>query len=278
MSAANIQSGMAAVNGVRLYYELAGEGQPLIMIHAGVADHRQWNNEFRHFAKRNTVLRYDMRGYGKSEPVDGEYTNLADLVALLDFLDLHQPLILMGCSMGGGLAIDFALEHPERTKAIILVGSGPNGLELDIADPPIFEDAERAYNAKDWDLLAELETRAWFDGMNRTPDQVDQAIRQLAYEMNRTALAHEAKGLGKRLPNIRPPAAERLNELKLPMLAITGANDIPYQLASADYMEKHTTSTRKVIIENAAHLLNMDQPAEFQRIVTDFLDELPAKG
>jgi pimeloyl-ACP methyl ester carboxylesterase len=276
MSEAHIQSGLAAVNGAQIYYETAGAEQPFVMIHAGVADRRQWNNEFGHFSKQYLVLRYDMRGYGKSEPVDGEFTNLADLVALLDFLDLRQPLVLMGCSMGGGLAIDFALAHPARTKTVILVGSSPSGLGLDVADPPIFQKAEKAYNAKDWDLLAELETKAWFDGMNRTPDQVDQTMRQLAYEMNRTALAHEAKGLGKRLPNIQPPAGERLNELTLPILAITGANDIPYLLATADYLEQHIPSVRKVIIDNAAHLLNMDQPAEFQHVVTDFLDQLPA--
>lgn len=272
MSETSMQSGLAAINGAQIYYDIAGEGDPFVMIHAGVADHRQWNNEFAHFSKQYRVLRYDMRGYGKSEPVDAEFTNLDDLVALLEYLKMDQPLILMGCSMGGGLAMDFALAHPERAKALILVGSAPGGLELDTPDSPKFAEAEQAYNAGDWDLLAEIETQIWFDGTDRTPEQVNPTMRQLAYEMNRTALEHEAKQLGKRLPNLPAPAVGRLGELKLPALVIVGTQDTPYILAAADYIVEHIPSVQKATIEDAAHLPNMEHPDEFRRIVTEFLD------
>jgi pimeloyl-ACP methyl ester carboxylesterase len=244
------------------------------MIHAGVADHRQWNNEFLRFAQRFRVLRYDMRGYGKSEPVEGEFSHLGDLTALLDYLQLDEPLILMGCSMGGSLGMDFTITNPSRVKALIMVGSGPNGLKLDVPDSPKFEEAEEAYNAGDLDRLAEIETQIWFDGSGRTPDQVDQAMRRLAYEMNHNALFHEAKGLGKRLPDTPILVAEHLSELTVPVLVIVGAHDIPYILAAADYMLEKLPSAQKVMFENAAHLPNMDQPAEFQHIVTEFLDRV----
>lgn len=274
MSVSPIKSGFARLDNATIYYEVAGNGQPLVMIHAGVADSRQWNNEFANFSQGYQVIRYDMRGYGKSEPVDGEFSHMGDLVSLLDALEIHEPLIIMGCSMGGGLAIDFALTYPARVKALILVGSGPGGLELDVPSPAKFADAEKAFEAGDLDLVAEIETQIWFDGIGRTPEQVDPEMRKLLYEMNRLALSHEVRQLGKRQPNLQNPAFERLGDLNLPVLVIVGAHDTEYILAAADYMAEKIPSARKAIIADAAHLPNMDQPREFQGIVKDFLDNL----
>jgi pimeloyl-ACP methyl ester carboxylesterase len=164
-------SGFAQIDHAQIYYETAGEGQPLIMIHAGVADSRQWNDAFRHLAKRLQVVRYDMRGYGKSVPIDGEFRHIGDLIALLAHLELHQPLVIMGCSMGGGLAMNFALTHPSSVQALIMVDSGPSGLELDVETPAKFAEAEQAYTAGDLDRVAELETQIWFDGMISAPSR-----------------------------------------------------------------------------------------------------------
>jgi pimeloyl-ACP methyl ester carboxylesterase len=149
-------------------------------------------------------------------------------------------------------------------------------LELDVPKPPYYEEAEQAYEAKDWDLLCELETRIWFDGAGRTPDQVDAGMRRLAYDMNRIALANEEKGLvGRTLPNTETPAVQRLHQLKLPVLVIVGEHDTPYILAASDYMIEHIPSARKVLIPDAAHLPNMDHPKQFREIVEDFLHSLP---
>jgi 2-hydroxy-6-oxonona-2,4-dienedioate hydrolase len=267
-------SGFVNSSNAKIYYETAGTGTPFVMIHAGVADSRQWNNEFAFFANHYQVIRYDMRGYGKSEPVDGDFSHMDALVSVLDALELREPIIIMGCSMGGGLAMDFALTYPTRVKALIMVGSGPSGLELDVPAPAKFADAEKAFEAGDLDLVAEIETQIWFDGMNRTPEQVDQTMRTLAYEMDRLALVHEAKGLGKRLPNSEALAFDRLADLKIPVLIIIGEHDTPYILAAADFMTENLTSARKITIKDAAHLPNMDHPDEFQSIVKDFLDGL----
>jgi pimeloyl-ACP methyl ester carboxylesterase len=176
--------------------------------------------------------------------------------------------------MGGGLAMDFALTYPSRAKALIMVDAGPSGLQLDVATPSKFADAEKAFEAGDLDLVAEIETQIWFDGMGRTPEQVNQAMRKLLCEMDRIALSHEVKQLGKRLPNTQAPAFDRLADLDIPVLVIVGAHDTPYILAAADYMTDKIQSARKVIIEDAAHLPNMDQPHEFQGIVKDFLGSL----
>lgn len=273
MTTPKTQSGLAEINGARIHYETAGEGTPFVMIHAGVADHRQWNNEFKYFAQWYRTVRYDLRGYGQSEPVEGDFTHLGDLTALLDQLEIHEPLILMGCSMGGGLAMDFALQEPAKVKALIMVGSGPSGLELDVPAPAKFAEAEKAYLAGDLDLLCELETQIWFDGTNRTPEQVNPTMRKLAYEMNHNALTLEARKLGKRLPDASTPAAGRLAELNIPVLVIVGEHDTPYILAAADVMEKQIRSAQKVTMSDAAHLPNMDHPEEFQNIVKTFLEQ-----
>jgi pimeloyl-ACP methyl ester carboxylesterase len=268
------KSGFVNNGNAQLYYETAGQGIPFVMIHAGVADHRQWNNEFTFFAQNYQVVRYDMRGYGKSEPVDGEFNPMDDLVALLDALEIREPIVLMGCSMGGGLAMDFALAHPRKVMALIMVGSAPSGLDLDVPAPAKFAEAEKAFEAGDLDLVCEIETQIWFDGTGRTPEQVNPEMRRLLYEMNRQALAHEAKQLGKRLPNAAVPAFDRIGELRIPVLIVIGAHDTPYILAAADYMVGRILSAQKVVIEDAAHLPNMDHPEEFQAVVTRFLDGL----
>jgi pimeloyl-ACP methyl ester carboxylesterase len=268
-------SGFAAINGARIYFETAGEGPPFVMIHAGVADHRQWNNEFEYFAARFRVVRFDMRGYGKSEPVAGDFSHLRDLAALLAYLQIDEPLVLMGCSMGGGIAMDFALTHPARVRALIMVGSGPSGLTLDIPRPEGADEVEAALEAAnkagDLDRVAEIETQIWFDGIGRTAAQVNQATRKLAYEMCRNVAALEAKQLGKRLPDADVPAAKRLDALHIPVLVIVGEHDLPYLLAAADYMSQHIASAQKVLMHDAAHLPNMDHPETFRLNVDEFL-------
>ncbi len=191
---------------------------------------------------------------------------------MLDYLDIREPSIVMGCSIGGTLAMDFALAEPSRVKGLIMVSSEPSGLELDVETPAIFSEAEEAYKAGDLDLVAEIETQIWFDGIGRSPQQVNQRMRSLAYEMNRKALSHYAMGLGKRQPDAETPAVERLTELEIPVLVVAGARDIPFTLAAADYMVGNIGDARKVLLDDAAHLCNLDHPEAFQREVRTFLD------
>ena len=271
MSKHQSQAGFVNTGDAKLYYEIAGTGTPSMMIHAGVADSRQWNNEFAYFSQSNQVIRYDMRGYGKSEPVEGEFNHMSDLVSLLDALGIHEPIIIMGCSMGGGIAMDFALTYPPRAKALIMVDSGPSGLELDVPTPSKFADAEKAFESGNLDLVAEIETQIWFDGMGRTPERVNPTMRELLYEMDRLALSHEVKELGKRLPNTETAAFNRLESINISVLIIIGSHDTPYMIAAADYMKEKVKFANKIIIDDAAHLPNMDQPQEFRKIVKKFL-------
>ncbi|MBL4680457.1 MAG: alpha/beta hydrolase [Pseudomonadales bacterium] len=265
------ESAMLKTNNASIYYETAGRGQGIIFIHAGVADSRQWNNEFIRLSKKYYVVRYDMRGFGKSEPVDGEFTHLNDLIALLSHLNIDHPVILVGCSMGGSIALDYVLAEPEKVKALILVDSAPSGLQLDIPIPAKFKLVEEADKAGDISLIVELETQIWFDGDRKT-SSVNQDIRQLAYDMNLVALMHDAKKLGNRLPDSQIHAVKRLAEIIIPVLAIVGENDIPYMHAAVNYLATKIKHYRTVTIENAAHLPNMDQPELFEILLLDFIE------
>ncbi len=268
---------MFNIDKASIYYEVAGTGQPLLFIHAGVADSRQWNNEFETFAPHYRVIRYDLRGFGKSKPAAGEYSHLQDLTALIEHLGIARPIIIIGCSMGGGLALDFTLANPGKVSALIMVDSAPAGLQLDVRTPEKFKDIQNANKKGDLDLVAELETQIWFDG-DRKPTAVDQDMRKLAYEMNRLALSHDATGIGKQIPNTKELAVNNIGKLDVPLLAILGIHDIPYMHAAIDYMDMKIPGIKTKIIDNAAHLPNMDQPIEFRDTIMGFLSELSTRN
>lgn len=267
-------SGFAEVNGTRLYYEIAGSGQPLVMIHAGVADRRLWDEQWQVFAERYTVIRYDMRGFGKSAVAEGTYSHHGDLYALLSRLGVEQAY-LMGCSRGGAAAIDVTLEHPELVKALIVVGSSPSGAPDDGSPPRQWEEIRSSFRARDLQRTSALEVEVWVDGPNRTPEQVERRVRDLVYEMNLIALHNEVAAEGKSEEQaLAPVAYDRLDEIRVPTLIIVGDQDQPYVVSAANLMEERIAGARKVVMHGTAHVPSLERPAEFNRIVLNFLAAL----
>lgn len=273
---ATVQSGIAEINGAKLYYEVAGEGQPLLLVHAGIASKSMWDGQFDVFTRHYKVVRYDMRGYGQSAPVTGDYQRHEDIRALLDYLKI-QHTILMGCSMGGGACMNFALEYPERADALIMVGSGPGGFSYDEWSPsPIDEQMEAAYEKGDLERVNELAMQIFVDGRGRTSDQVDPALRKKVSDMNMIALRNE--GLqGKDVP-LEIPAVKRVGQLALPVLVITGDLDEEYIEKAAAFMKANIAGVHTVVMPGTAHLPNMEFPVEFNAHVQAFLDSLTETG
>ncbi len=266
------QTGFTNINGAQLYYEVTGSGHPLVMVHAGIADCRMWDDQFEIFAERYRVIRYDMRGYGRSVPVAGSFSHHADLYALLKFLDVEHAYV-MGCSMGGRVCINMALQQPEMVTALIPIGSGVAGFTF-AAPPPRQRDAlEAALKQGDLERASELEVQIWVDGASRTPDQVNARVRERVREMNLAALKNEALELGDEQP-LNPPAIQRLGELRMPTLIMVGELDMPRILAASDALAAQIAGAKKSIISGAAHVPNMERPAEFNRIVLDFLSKI----
>ncbi|HYO90376.1 MAG TPA: alpha/beta hydrolase [Pyrinomonadaceae bacterium] len=268
----NVESGVAEISGAQVYYELAGEGPALVLVHAGIADARMWDEQFRAFAQSFRVVRYDRRGFGRTQTVDGgSYSHHEDLHALLRFLGITRAS-LVGCSQGGKAVTDFTLEHPSMTQALVLVASALGGFEFEGGQPRQFEELVRADEAGDAERVNELELQIWVDGPHREPHEVDASIRERVREMNRIALlASENSGAEQPL---EPPAVKRLGEIGVPTLIITGDLDTPKTLAAARVLAQKIEGAQSVVIKDAAHLPNMERPEEFNRHVLSFLGGL----
>ena len=273
----HIQKGFVEVNDTQLYYEVAGEGQPLVLNHGGLVDNHLWDDQFEEFAKHFKVIRYDIRGFGQSGLIKSDmapYSMERDLYDLLRYLDV-QKTYLLGLSMGGALAIDFTLQYPEMVDALITVGAGLSGYEED--DPEElktkYEKMEEAFMSGDIDRSVEISLQIWTDGPFRTPEQVNPQMRERVRAM--TTHNFERKDDEEVEPqHLEPPAAGRLSEIHVPTLIIVGSEDVEFILSIADKLEKDIVGAKKVVVPHTAHHLNMEKPQEFNRVVIDFLEKV----
>lgn len=265
------QSGFAALNGTKFYYEIAGTGTPLVLVHAGICDSRMWDDQFAVFAQHYQVVRYDLRGFGKTALADGTYAHHEDLRTLLDYLGIAQAH-LVGCSMGGTTALDFTLAYPNRVRTLLAVCCEPSGFVDTIEDPlpPGWDDFVAAHKAGDMTFMADYEVRLWVDGPQRTPEQVAASIRERVRAMDLIALTNEHTGLGERQP-LEPPAFARLHEIHVPTLLVIGDLDQGSMVRAADVMATQIAGAQKVVMPGTAHLPNMEQPARFNELVLNFL-------
>ena len=266
------KSGYFELDNGKIYYEIAGSGDTMIFSHAGFVDSRMWDEQWHEFAQQYRVVRFDMRGYGKSSQADAPINRRDDLYRLLKHLDVEKAAFL-GCSMSGEIILDFALEHPEMVSALVVVSAIPSGFQLQGAPPRYIMEMIAAVQQGDLALASELQNRIWIDGPFREPEQVNQSIRERAAEMNQIALANETFSKVDMFPlkPLDPPAVQRLNEVDAPTLVIAGKLDHPEVLRAADVMATGIPQTRKAILPDCAHMPNMEQPEMFNQVVLDFL-------
>lgn len=255
-----------------LYYEVAGEGHPLLLVHAGIADRRMWDDQWEEFSRRYRVIRYDLRGYGNTPLLDQGYSNRQDIHDLLTRLGVDKTYII-AVSRGGQIATDFTLEHPEMVDALVLVGAGMSGWESEAEPTPeekqAFEEGEEAETKEDWERVADLDVRVWVDGFGRPGGQGDQKVREKVRQM---CIENYRKPYGSGQPVVLdPPAAGRLAEIRVPVLVLIGEYDNSGAHAVSDAYAGGISGARKVVIEGTAHVPNMEKPEEFNRLVLDFL-------
>ena len=259
----------------QLYYETAGEGMPLVLSHAAFLDGRMFDAVWEPLAKHFRVIRYDMRGFGKSSPVTGALCRRNDLVQLLNHLDVTEAH-LVGCSNGGQISLDLALEQPQRFKSLTLVDSTPSGFELQGEPPRYLMEMFDAMQHGDMDRSNELQIRIWLDGEQREPGQVDAALRKKALEMNRIPVAQSTFFIADTQPAnpLAPPAITRLEAVNCPTWIVAGALDHSEVLRAADEMVKRIPNARKTMIESAGHVPSYEQPELFFKLLMDFLSSL----
>jgi pimeloyl-ACP methyl ester carboxylesterase len=255
------------LNGARIHYERSGAGFPVIFLHAGIADSRMWEPQVGAFEKEFDVIRPDMRGFGKSEMPSTPWSPVEDLLALIDELCL-KPAHLVGCSMGGSFAIDFALDHPDRISKLVLVGSAIGGFAFRPEHAHLFAEAASARKVGDLDGLNKAMLHLFLDGPERPRGYVAEPVRALFLDMNAIAVRADFE---KAPPAQNVLAIRRLHEITAPTLVIVGDKDVPTVLEAGDLLTSSIPHARKAVIKDAAHLPSLEHPEEFNRLVLDFL-------
>ncbi|MGE5235782.1 MAG: alpha/beta fold hydrolase [Acidobacteriota bacterium] len=274
-TADRVTSGMVKVKGGELYYEMKGTGRPVVLLHAGLLDRRMWDGQFDTFARHYRVIRYDARGHGMSSMPRGELCNYEDLHDLLVGLHVSHAA-LVGVSLGGRTAIDFTLKYPKMVDALVLANPGISGWQF--TDPVLAsyqKNLQAAAERGDLDGYVEYFQRAWTDGPRRKPSDVDPHLRAAVRAMARENLTRLAASGNVKVVEVG--ALSRLGEIHAPTLVIAGALDSSDILNIVGLLGAQVPGARKVMIPAAGHVVNMEQPAEFNRIVLEFLAGLDAQ-
>jgi pimeloyl-ACP methyl ester carboxylesterase len=274
--AKQLRTGFVATNGTTLYYEMMGEGHPIVLLHGGYMDRRMWDDQFAIFSLNYQVIRYDIRGFGKSALPHVPYSDWQDLFNLLTFLDVGNAYLL-GLSLGGVIALDFTLMYPKMVHALVLVGSPVPGypVELMFTQEQLeqqiqrWQPFEQARHERDIPCMVDL----LMDDETLVPSpQYPSARQRVRDNLSEYSFAWVLDPAPKQ--ELVPPAFERLNEIRVPTLIIVGAEDHFQLHKSADKLEQDIVGARRVIIAETNHMPNMEKPEQFNRIVYDFLKSL----
>jgi 3-oxoadipate enol-lactonase len=259
-----------SINGVDLAYDDVGAGPSVLLLHAGIADRRMWDDVLPAFAERFRVVRPDFRGYGETPLPDGPFVYAADLAGLLDELGIARTDVV-GVSMGGHVGLDLAIAHPHRVDRLVLVGSGIDGWQHDEGLLDAWRREEAAFERGDLDEAAWISVRTWLDGPSRDEDAVDPELRRRVFEMQRLAYGLEnPDATGEWLT---PSRRARLGDVEAPTLVLVGDHDQPSLQRAADLLaEEIPGAAQRRTLRGVAHLPPLEDPTGFAREVIAFLD------
>lgn len=260
-----LQAESIDVPGGKLWYEVRGEGLPLILLHDGLVSSGTWDDQMPAFARLFRTVRYDRRGYGRSEAAKEPFSDIDDLHAVLETLKIDRA-VLVGCSNGAKLAVDYTLAHPERVGSLVLVGPVVSGL-------PYSEHFQRRglenFRAMFRDKNADGLIEAWVQDRYILGPDSTRARERLRELLKSSPNPLINRGIESRAPE--RPAVGRLSEVKVPALILVGASDIPDVHAHAGALEAGIQASRRVVIPGAGHLIHLEKPDLFNETVLTFL-------
>jgi pimeloyl-ACP methyl ester carboxylesterase len=250
-------------NGVKIHYEVYGSGPPLILTHGYSSTSAMWQGQIEALSKQHELVLWDMRGHGQSDYPDdpgaySEASTVGDIAALLDVVGADKAIV-GGLSLGGYMSLAFHRAHPARVRALLIIDTGP-GFKKD--------DAREVWNKRARD------TGDRFDREGLEVLKSLSAERASVTHRNAKGLALAARGM---LAQRDARVIESLPDIKVPSLVVVGADDTPF-LAASDYMAAKIPAAQKVVIPNAGHAVNIDQPQAFIEAVLPFLDSLDASA
>ena len=261
------EHGLAQVNGTTLYYEISGSGDPLVLVHGFSLDCRMWDPQFQLFTETRRVLRYDLRGFGRSAlPRAERFEHGQDLRALMEYIGIAKADVL-GLSLGGMVAIDHALTYPEATRSLVLADALYAGFQWS----PEWEERTGLL----WELGRELGSDSAkesglshpiFDPIWEIPE-AGAFVRKL---VDAYSGWHFVNNNPARSP--QPPAAQRLADLRMPVLAVVGERDLPDFHVMASTLVGAAGYARMIVLPRVGHMVNLEAPLAFNQAVLEFLD------
>lgn len=250
---------------------------PVVLLHAGIADRRMWDPQWRQLIARRPAIRLDLRGFGDSrQRPDGLLDPVADVLSVLDDGGIER-VHLVGASMGAGVAAELALTAPGRVMSLLLVAPGGSLFDptaRDDADLQGFLAAERtALRAGDLDAAVEANIRWWVLGPDRSPEAVPEPVQDLVRRMQRLAFEITDDWDDVDEAELDPPVWQRLTELRLPIAVLTGTADLGPVQAAADRVVTAVPGAERMAWA-AAHLPSMEHPEAFAELLLDWLDRV----
>ncbi|MFN8417817.1 MAG: 2-succinyl-6-hydroxy-2,4-cyclohexadiene-1-carboxylate synthase [Anaerolineae bacterium] len=269
-----------AVNGVSLYVRMTGRGEPLVLLHGFTGSSRSWLPHVAEFKSHHFCISVDLLGHGGSDvPLDpARYRmdkQIDDLLDVFDALGLGQ-VNLMGYSMGGRVALSFAIAHPERVRSLVIESASPG-----ITDP-----AERRERIRNDEVLAESieneglekfvehwERLPLFATQNALPQALRDELRQQRLRNSPRGLINSLRGLG---TGVQPPVWDKLGKLTMPVMLMVGEFDQKYT-SIALRMAAKIPKVKVAIIEGAGHTIHLEKPATFNRVLLHFLESVTAE-
>jgi pimeloyl-ACP methyl ester carboxylesterase len=242
-----------------------------VFVHEAIADSRMWEPQWQTFPSAHRIVRYDMRGFGRSPIGPGTYSHGRDLAGLLDDVGLERTS-LVGGSLGGRVALEVAVAQPERIEKLVLMDPGGPGGEWSEETQAGWEEEEAALERGDIDAAVEVNLRMWVDGPHRLPSEVDPDVRARVAEMQRRSIELQMPVYESAEEELLvPDLAERVHEVRAPTLILTGDEDRDDMQALANKLAERISGAQRTSIPRAAHIPNLERPEEFDRLVLEFL-------
>ncbi len=270
-----------AVAGGALWTMREGSGPPVLLLHAGIADSRAWDPLVPLLTTRGmSVIRYDRRGFGRTSTEDVEFSNRADAVAILeiqeqgaaafvDALGIDQAIVV-GNSQGGQIAVDLAIEHPERVAGLMTLGASVGGLEVPVspADEAMFERMDALEETGDAAAVVDLDIAVWVDGPAGPADRAPRHIRDAVRVMD--LAIQEPRERGRAIPS-EPRAATRLDAIAAPVIAVAGELDVSDVWPTAQALATGVRDGRSVLLPDVAHMVAMEAPEPVAALIVDLV-------
>ena len=259
-------SGQLDVSGSKIYYEQKGSGPAIVLLHDGLLDAVSWDEVWQPLAAKYQVIRYDRRGYGRSDPATSSFSPTEDLAKLLTHLKVEHAVIV-GSSSGAALAIDFAVAHPETVDGLFLIGPVLHGMEY---SAEFRERANRNNEPMERNDIRAM-ARNWSQDKFLIAGTNEKARRKIYEQLvaNAEKLKKYDAGLEEKLS---PPASERLAEIKAATLILIGEGDAADVQVHSRAINAGILGSEQLVVKHAGHLIQLEKPEEVVKRLQDFAD------